>query len=82
MTTQMLIRLNPELKSQMQKLAQTEGKTASQVVRELIESYVAERDMAGAIDQLWNRVGKNLSSHGVKSRDIPTAIKDVRTARR
>jgi predicted DNA-binding protein len=82
MTTQLLVRLDSELKSRMQKLAQTEGKTASQVVRELIEDYVTDRDMAGAVDFLWNRVGNSLESRGVELKDIPGAIEDVRARRR
>jgi antitoxin component of RelBE/YafQ-DinJ toxin-antitoxin module len=80
MTTQMIVRLDPELKAQMQKLARAEGKTSSQVVRELVENYVTERDMPGAIDQLWDRIGGHLRSRGVKSPDISTAIKEVRAA--
>lgn len=80
MTSQLLVRLDPELKAQMQKLARAEGKNASQVVRELVEEYVAERDMAGAIDRLWNSIGENLSSRGVESGDIARAIAELRGA--
>ncbi|MFH1845547.1 MAG: ribbon-helix-helix protein, CopG family [bacterium] len=82
MTSQLLIRLDPQLKAQMQKLARAEGKNASQVVRELVEEYVTERDMAGAIDRLWNRIGENLRSRGVESDDIARAITEVRGARK
>ena len=82
MTSQLLVRLDPELKARMQKLARAEGKNASQVVRELVEEYVTERDMAGAIDRLWDRIGVNLRSRGVEAEDIAGTITDVRGAHR
>ena len=82
MTSQLLVRLDPELKAQMQKLARAEGKNASQVVRELVEEYVTERDMAGAIDRLWNKIGGNLRSRSVESSDIARAIAEARRAQR
>jgi predicted DNA-binding protein len=35
MATQMMVRIDPELKSRFNKLARAEGKTTSQMVREL-----------------------------------------------
>ena len=37
MTNQMIIRIKPEVKDKLNKLARIEGKTTSQMVRELIE---------------------------------------------
>ena len=82
MSKQMIIRIDPQLKNRMQELARTEGKNASQVVRELIEDYVADRDPVAAIDDLWDRIGDRLKSRGVQKRDINKAIKAVRTAAR
>lgn len=36
MATQMMVRIDPELKSRFNKLARAEGKTTSQMVRELM----------------------------------------------
>ncbi len=82
MTTQMVIRMNPELKKRLSRLARIEGKTVSQMVRELIEDYVKERDISSYIDDLWDRVGEKLKSKGVTPADIDRAIKDVRKGKR
>ncbi|TAN63762.1 ribbon-helix-helix protein, CopG family [bacterium] len=82
MHTQMIIRMNPELKDKLNKLARTEGKTTSQMVRELIEDYIKEHDISSYIDNLWGRVGKKLKSKGFTSADVSRAIKDVRKGRK
>lgn len=79
--TQMIIRMDPELKDRLSRLARTEGKTTSQMVRELIESYINERDIGSYIDGLWGRVGKKLKSKGVTPESVGNAIKDVRKKR-
>lgn len=78
MTTQMIIRIDPEVKKRLSKLARVEGKTTSQMVRELIEDYIKERDISAYVDDLWNRIGGKLKSRGVKPSDINRAIKEVR----
>jgi len=78
MTTQMIIRIDPEIKKRLSKLARVEGKTTSQMVRELIEDYIKERDISVYVDDLWNRIGGKLKSRGVKPSDIDRAIKEVR----
>jgi predicted DNA-binding protein len=78
MTTQMIIRIEPDLKNQLNRLARVEGKTSSQMVRELIEDYVKERDINAYIDDLWDRIGRKLIAKGVKSKDINRTIKEVR----
>ena len=82
MTTQMIIRMDPDLKDRFNKLARVEGKTTSQMVRELIEDYIKERDIGTYVDDLWGRIGRKLRSKGVKQRDIDKTIKDVRKSRR
>lgn len=78
MTTQMIIRMDPEVKDRFNKLARVEGKTTSQMVRELIEDYIKERDIGTYVDDLWDRIGGKLKSKGVKQRDINRAIKEAR----
>ncbi|MBM4135896.1 MAG: ribbon-helix-helix protein, CopG family [Nitrospira sp.] len=78
MSTQMIIRIDPEVKDRLNKLARVEGKTTSKMVRELIEDYIKERDISAYIDDLWNRIGEKLRAKGIKSRDIDEAIKAVR----
>ncbi len=78
MTTQMIIRLDPGLKDKASKLAKKEGKSLSELVRELLEKYTKERDMGTYIDDLWDRIGKKLSENNVTGYDIDKAIKEVR----
>ena len=82
MSTQMMIRIDPEVKDRLNKLARVEGKTSSQMVRELIQEYIKERDIGDYIDSLWNRVGGKLKSKGVKPGDIDKIIKEVRKRQR
>lgn len=74
----MIIRLDPGLKDKASKLAKKEGKSLSELVRELLEKYTKERDMGTYIDDLWDRIGKKLSENNVTAYDIDKAIKEVR----
>lgn len=74
MVIQIIIRIAPEVKDRFSKLARMEGKTASQMVRELIEDYIKERNIGIYIDDLWRRIGGQLRSKGVKQRDISEGI--------
>jgi predicted DNA-binding protein len=81
MTDQLLIRVDSELKRKLAKLATQEGKTATQIVRDLIEDYVKKRDMASYIDDLWGRIGRGLSSAGAGAEDVAKAIRENRKAK-
>jgi predicted DNA-binding protein len=74
----MIIRIDDEVKNRLSKLARLEGKTTSEMVRELIEEYIKERDISAYIDDLWNRTGKKLKSKGVTPATINKAIKETR----
>lgn len=82
MTTQMIVRIDPEVKERLSKLTKAAGKTTSQMVKELIEDYIKKRDIDTYVDDLWNRIGGKLRSKGIRQRDIDKAIKDVRKKRR
>jgi len=81
MATQMLVRINPELKNKVNNLAKAEGKNVSEVVRELLEDYVRDRDIGFYIDDLWERIGVRLKSRGHTIKDIQRVIREVRTKR-
>lgn len=81
MSTQMVIRIEPELKDKVDRLARKEGKATSTVVRGLIEEYVRDHDIEGYIDNLWDRIGKKFNAQGVTSHDIQKAIKSVRKSK-
>lgn len=77
MATQMIIRVEPSLKDKVSRLAKSEGKNLSELVRELLEKYTKERDMGAYIDNLWDNIGKNLSKNMSES-DIENMIKQTR----
>jgi len=78
MTTQIIFRIDPALKSKVSNLAKAEGKKVSEVVRDLLEGYVRDRDVGSYVDDLWTRIGKKLSSRGVSLKDLRKTIKEVR----
>lgn len=78
MTTQMIVRINPELKNKVNSLAKAEGKSVSEVVRELLEDYVKNRDIGLYVDDLWQRIGDKLVSRKVGPKEIQRAIQEVR----
>ncbi len=78
MTTQMIVRIDPKLKTKVNTLAKAEGKRVSEVVRELLEDYVRDRDIGAYVDDLWTRIGRKLTSRGLTSKDIPRILKQVR----
>ena len=78
MQTQMIVRIDAEIKSKLNNLARVERKTTSQVVRELIEEHIKERDISSYIDELWDKVGVKLKAKGVTQERISKAIKEVR----
>ncbi|MFQ5441138.1 MAG: ribbon-helix-helix protein, CopG family [Thermodesulfobacteriota bacterium] len=82
MSTQMIIRMDPELKENITRLARIEGKNTSEKVRELIEEYVKEHDISSYIDGLWERVGKKLKAKGKTPEDVKRAVREVRKAKR
>ena len=81
MQSQMMVRIDPELKAKVNTIAKSEGKSISEVVRELLEDYVRDRDIGLYIDDLWKRIGKKMSLHGFGQGDITRAIQEVRDKR-
>ena len=81
MNTQMIVRIDSELKNKVNNLAKAEGKSVSEVVRELLEDYVKNRDIGIYIDDLWQRIGDKLVSRKISSKDIQSAIQEVRAKR-
>ena len=79
MATQMIIRVEPSLKSKVSQLAKAEGKNLSELVRELLEKYTKERDMGAYIDSLWDKIGQNFTKNNISEENIEAVIKQVRT---
>jgi predicted DNA-binding protein len=81
MTTQMIVRVDPELKAKVNSIAKTEGKSVSEVVRELLADYVRDRDIGAYVDNLWDRISGKLTARGVGPKEIQRAIKQVRAGK-
>jgi len=82
MTMQMLIRIDEEKRKTLDRLSKSEGKTTSEVVRELIDTFITQHDVSGYIDGLWGRIGQTLRHKGYSEADIPGLIKASRKAGR
>lgn len=81
MNTQMIVRIDPELKAKVNHFARSDGKNISEVVRELLEDYVKNRDIESYVDDLWERVGDKLKLKGTGPADIQRVIEDVRAGK-
>jgi predicted DNA-binding protein len=81
MVSQVLIRVDKELKDKFQRLSRTEQKSVNEKVRELMEEYVKEHDMGAAMRSLWDEIGQSLRKKGYKASDVRKMIKEVRTGR-
>jgi predicted DNA-binding protein len=81
MTAQMIVRIDSDLKARVNNVAKAEGKSVSEVVRELLEEYVKTRDIGSYIDNLWSRIGGKLTSSGFTPKDVKSVIGDVRAKR-
>ena len=78
MATQLVIRIDPQIKEKLMKLARTEGKTASDKVREMVTEYVAQSDLSSIVDDLWARISSKLKKQRVGAKDIDRTIARVR----
>jgi len=78
MTTQMIVRVDPDLKTKVSRLAKSEGKCVSEIVRDLLEDYVRNRDIGSYVDDLWERIGTKLASRGTRPEEIQRVIREVR----
>ena len=78
MATQMIIRIEPELKDKVGRLARAEGKSTSEVVRELLEEYARNRDMEGYVDELLDRIGAKLLTRGATPAKLTRTLHEVR----
>ena len=78
MPSQLVVRVDPDLKEKLSRIARSEGRNVSQVVRDLLEKYVEERDLGGYIDDLWNRIGAKIEKKGFTPADVDRIISEVR----
>ena len=78
MTTQLVIRIDPEKREKLNRISKAEGKTTSQVIRGIIDDYIKEHDISGYIDDLWQRIGNSMTDKGYSKKDINFFIKESR----
>ncbi len=81
MGSQVLIRVDKELKDKFQQMSRREQKSVNEKVRELMEEYVKEHDMETAMRSLWDEIGQSLKKKGYKASDVGKMIKEVRKGR-
>ena len=81
MVSQVLIRVDKELKDKFQRITRTEQKSINEKVRELMEEYIKEHDMEGAMRSLWDDIGQSLRKKGYRASDVSKTIKEVRKGR-
>jgi predicted DNA-binding protein len=81
MVSQILIRVDKELKDKFQRLSRMEQKSVNKKVRELMEEYVKDHDMEAAMRSLWDEIGQSLRKKGYKTSDVNKMVKEVRTGR-
>jgi predicted DNA-binding protein len=81
MVSQILIRVDKELKDKFQRLSRAEQKSVNKKVRELMEEYVKDHDMEAAMRSLWDEMGQSLRKKGYKASDVNKMVKEVRTGR-
>ncbi|MCL5674819.1 MAG: ribbon-helix-helix domain-containing protein [Candidatus Omnitrophica bacterium] len=77
MSTQIILKIDKDIKENFDKLVRVEGKTRSAKIREFIEEYIEENDIEKYVDDLWKRIGNKLKKN-YSSRDVSKLIKTVR----
>jgi len=81
MTSQILVRLDKELKDKFQWLSGIELKSVNEKIRELMEKYVKEHSLEATMKNLWDEIGSSMKKKGYKEADVARMIKKVRSAK-
>lgn len=78
MKTQMNVRIDEQLKERFRELARSEGTSVSGKIRELVADYVKQRDARTYLNDLWERIGKQMEAEQIGEEAIEAAIREVR----
>lgn len=81
MSSQMILRIDDKTKEKFYSIVRREGKTASEKMREMVESYIKKADMSQVVDDLWARVEKKVKEKGFSEADVERVIREVRQDR-
>lgn len=82
MQSQLIIRVDSNIKSKFQKIARMEGKTTSEKIREMMNDYISQKDFAASVDRVWDKITTEFKKRGVTDNDIDMAIKEVRASKK
>jgi len=77
MTSQILVRLDKELKDKFQWLSGIERKSVNEKVRELMEKYVKEHSLEATMKNLWDEIGSSMKKKGYKEADVARSLSDL-----
>lgn len=77
----LIVRMDEKTKQDFYRLVRTEGTSASEKVREMIEDYLQKHDISRAVDNLWEKIGTKMKKKGFREKDIPRIVKQVRSGR-
>ncbi len=80
MTSQILVRVDKELKEKFRRLSGTERKSVNEKLRELMEEYVKEHSLEPSMKTLWDEVGRSLKKKGYEESEVGKMIRKVRSA--
>lgn len=75
---QLIVRIDEETRKKMARLARSEGKTSAEVLRNLIQGYIRDRDISGYIDDLWERSRKKLKARRIGPAAMKRLISRIR----
>lgn len=78
MSSQMILRIDDKIKEKFYNIVRREGKTASEKMREMVESYIKKADMSRVVDDLWERVEKKIKEKGFNEADVERVIRETR----
>ncbi len=74
MSSEIVVKISPELSARVNRLAERQGKTAGKLAGELLEEYVKDNDIGAYIDDLWDRINRLLKEKKVELSDIEEAV--------
>lgn len=81
MASQILVRVDKDIKDKFQRQSRFEQKSVNEKIRELMEEYVREHSIEDAMKSLWDEMGESLRKKGYRESDVEKTIKKVRAGR-
>lgn len=78
----MIVRVDPDTKQKLGRLARAEGKSTSQLMRDAIDGYIRDHDPETAIEDLWARIARSIEAGGNGPDDVEQMVAEVRRSRR